>query len=237
MTRLDDFANDAGADVERGSPSLRPPPGGRSSGFGDPKKVVILAVLGLAAAGVVGYQFLGKGPSEAAAVTISAGGAAGAAAATDVESVLKRLDSGAPNATPGGEGLTVDRVEQLVKRFDTYVQERQLPLDRLNVNPFEVVRTAEVVVEDTAKAKAKEVRDEAAERKKRVQEAASRLKLGSVMIVGPKRLAIVSGKLCRPGDAVEGFQVEAIDADSVTLSMEGEQITLALRQDGSTRKP
>lgn len=196
-------------------------------GFADKKKVLILGALLVAGAGVAAYQFLGGGgPKMAAAVSIEAAGPNGAAVdPAAVESVLERLDAGSQVGTE--DGLSVDRVEHIVRTFDTYVQARQVPLGNLRVNPFAVAQTNRV-----EKEQAKAQRDEQAEvevRRRERREAAGRLKVGSVMIVGDRPAAIVSGKLCRVGDTIQGFRVEAIQADRVTVSYDDETVDLRLR--------
>ncbi|MBM4019314.1 MAG: hypothetical protein FJ288_13500, partial [Planctomycetes bacterium] len=73
----------------------------RGAGFQDKKKVIILLALLLAGGGVVAYQFLGgRGPKEAAAVTIKGTGAA-LPPDKDVNSILERLE--APQAQGAGD--------------------------------------------------------------------------------------------------------------------------------------
>lgn len=45
----------------------------------------------------------------------------------------------------------------------------------------------------------------------------------------------MGGKLCQVGDTIEGFRVEAIDADCVGLSIEGETVELRLRPETDGR--
>ncbi len=209
------------------------PQGGSAvkAGFGDGKKVLALAVLLTVGAGVVAYQFLGgSGPQEAAAVSAAAL-APGVLPvnATDVERVLEHLDAGSQNEAE--EGLSVDRVEVIVNTFDTYVQTRQVPLEGLRVNPFAVLRNES---QQDAQAQADE-EAEAEARRSRIVAAARALKVGSILIAGDERKAIVGGKLCQAGDTIEGFLVEAIDTDCVWLSVEGETVKLRLRPETDGR--
>lgn len=206
-----------------------PAGGAAKTGFGDKKKVVILAVLFAGGAGIAAYQFMGgHGPKQAVADWTP--GRAGASTsvsvnASSVESVLKRIDAG-PQAGDS-DALSVDRVEEIVKTFDTYVQSRQVPLHRLRVNPFAVVpdepehgAEEETQTDEETKAEA---------RRAQMLEAARALKIGSILIVGDGRKAIVGGKLCAVGDTIQGLCVHAIDPDCVTLSFEGETVELRLR--------
>lgn len=199
------------------------------AGFGDKKKTIVLVALAVVGAGVVGYQFLGGGPKEAAAVT-PAGGAAPIASPQDVEAILKGFD-GADNQ--GAKDLTVARVEELVKKFDGYVAERQVPLKDLRANPFSVELDPKAPAEagqprTQAEAQARDPAAEARAKAQRIREAASRLVLGSILVAGRSRLAMINGNPYRVGDVVEGFQVGAIEPDRVCLSCEGETVDVRL---------
>ena len=225
-----------GEQVRVGKEGIETVPEGGSAvkaGFGDMKKVLTLAVLLTVGAGVAAYQFLGgSGPKEAAAVSVSAPVPGSLpAGATDVERVLEHLDAGPQNEA--GQDLSVDRVEEIVNTFDTYVQTRQVLLEGLRVNPFAVVRS-ESQQDEQEQAQADE-EAEAEARRSRMVDAARALKVGSILIVGDERKAIVGGKLCQVGDTIEGFRVEAIDADCVGLSIEGETVELRLRPETDGR--
>lgn len=211
------------------------PEGGSAvkAGFGDKKKLLILAVLLLVGAGVAAFQFLGgRGPKQAAAVSVPALGQGDEqVGVTNVESVLEHLDAAPQNEAE--EMLSVERVEKIVSTFDTYVQARQVPLEGLRVNPFAVLQDrrqqeAQEQVQSEAEAEADELR-------KQVLKAARGLKIGSILIVGDQRKAIVGGKLCRVGDTIESLRVDAIDPDGVRLSFEGETVDLRLRPETGGR--
>lgn len=199
------------------------------------KKYVILAVLLVVGVGVMGYQFLGiGGPKEADAETAAL--AAGQADPSAVESVLSQLDVQAKASD--AEATSVARVETLVKEFDTYVRDRQVPLGNLQANPFTVVvlkeeKPAAGASDTSAPAPAVNADDDpevqAAARAKAVREAASRLVLGSIVVAGDQRLVVVCGKLCRRGDKVDGFTVERIEADRVVVARDGVTVTLLLK--------
>jgi len=218
----------------------------RGGGFKDAKKVGILVVLLVVGGGVVAYQLTrGGGPKTAAAVTAAGAPGGAASSVAEVESVLARLDAG-----PAAEGdeLSVERVEALVKRFDTYVQERQVPLALLQANPFEVTvspdtqeqiaTAAKAVVDEKARQREeqeKQVQQEALAKQQR-RDALSRLKVGSILITDSQRLALVDGKIRRVGDEVQGFRLEAIEPDRVTLSFDGETADLCLRPVSETTR-
>ncbi|MCX5682493.1 MAG: hypothetical protein NT049_02260 [Planctomycetota bacterium] len=207
----------------------------RSSGPGSAgkKKVILLVVLAVAAVGFAAYQFLGgASPKEAAAVT-TMGGVAAATDLSDVETALKGFD-GAESG--GAKDMTVARVEELVKKFDGYVAERQVPLKDLRSNPFmvavepkaEKVEAADSSAAPLAQTAAPDPAVEARAKTQRIRESASRLVLGSVLVAGNSRLAMINGSFCRVGDAVEGFRVAAIEADRVRVSSEGETVDVCL---------
>ena len=56
-----------------------------------------------------------------------------------------------------------------------------------------------------------------------------KLVLGSIMVAGDKRWAVINGKLCSVGNTVSGCRVEAIEADRVRLSRDGETVDLLLK--------
>jgi hypothetical protein len=204
---------------------------GGSSGQ-DKKKVVILIVLAVVGAGLVAYQFLGgSSPNEAAAVTTMSG-AAPVADLQDIDAALRGFDG---TDTAGAEDLTVARVEELVKKFDSYVAERQVPLTDLRENPFAVTlpraeapdqgRPGRGPGPDAGSgAGAAEARAKA----QRISDAASRLVLGSVLVAGNSRLAMINGNFCRVGDTVEGFQITAIESDKVRMTSEDVAVDVRL---------
>jgi len=199
----------------------------RGAGGQDKKKVIILVVLLVIGAGIGAYQFLIAGGAQTAAANTSSSAKSAASKTGDVDSILMRLENTAAN---GDDALGVARVEQLVKEFDTYVHDRQVPLAALRANPF-AVRLAE-----EAKSQPEAPPDDAAQkalaeaeaRRKAVQDKAAQLVLGSVMVAGSKRWATISGKLCTVGDDVMGFRVEAIAADGVTVACEDQKFDLRL---------
>ncbi|MEA3367681.1 MAG: hypothetical protein U9R68_06160 [Planctomycetota bacterium] len=203
-------------------------------GFGDTKKVLMLVGLVVVAGGVVAYQFVGgSGPAPAKANTaLPAKPAPPAVSPAPVSAALEHAD--APTAQPRKDGLSVDRVEGLVRTFDTYVQERQIPLKHLRVNPFQVVRTAKVEADQDQAQKQADAEAEAEARRRQILQAASELKLGAVLIAGTTRTAVIEGRLYRLGDVVEGMRVAAIQPDHVTLAYEDQTVDLRLRPETPT---
>ena len=203
--------------------------GPRQAKFGlkDTKKVIALVCLVVVGGGVVAFQFLrGRSPATAVAcVTSSSAVSPGATSVGEIDSVLQRLDTTSANLEQGD--VSVVRVEQLVREFDGYIRQRQVPLSQLHANPFQVTSAK---VEAKAETDQKEVAAAAAgeARRRQILEAGARLTLGSVLVSGEKRFAVISGKVCRVGDVVCGFQVQQIEPNRVMLACEGETVTLAL---------
>jgi len=200
-------------------------------GFGDTKKVLVLVGLAVVALGVVAYQFIGgSGPTPAKAKTKAApppAAATPALSATETSAALKAVEGAASGNKE--DGLSVDRVENLVRKFDTYVQERQIPLASLRVNPFQVVRTATIEPAEQAAREQADAEAEAEARRQRILQAASQLKLGTILIAGTARTAVIGGRLYQVGDVVEGMRVDAISRDHVTLAYDGDTVDLRLR--------
>jgi hypothetical protein len=196
-------------------------------GLKNKRKVIVLVCLVVVGGGVVAFQFLrGRSPATAvASVTSSSAVSPGATSVGEIDSVLQRLDT--TSADPKQGDVSVVRVEQLVREFDGYIRQRQVPLSQLHANPFQVTSAK---VEAKAETNQKEVAAAAAEeaRRRQIVEAGARLTLGSVLVSGEKRFAVISGKVCTVGDVVCGFQVQQIEPNRVVLACEGETVTLAL---------
>jgi len=240
MTRdFDPRMGSASGDAD--GPSEYPRKPKRPGGFRDTKKVVIL--LGLVAAGglIVAYQFLwARAPKEAAAV-VSATSAEAVPSPAELPdnggAARSRAAEGGTGSEPGSQEsdlsgsatLSVDRVEDLARRLGVYVQERQLPLKDLRLNPFEVLATKDtgVVGEKTEPGAKAEERPVVAPPRASL---AGRFTLGSVMVAGEKRMAIINGRLCRVGDVVEGCAVDVIKPGEVRLSRDGDILDLSIRR-------
>ena len=205
----------------------------RSTGLVNKKKGTLLVALLVVGGGVMAYQVLkGENPQPAVAAPVAppagvapaptAGMAAGAAAAS------------AALATPAANdgGLSVTRVEQLIKEFEGYVVARQTPLKNLQTNPFTVCPVKPTKVEGQPETPSQALPDTAGEdvlaHRQKVREAAAGLVLGSLMVAADRRVAIINGKVCTVGSRVKGFVVEAIESDLVRVAREGETVGLSL---------
>jgi len=202
-----------------------------NAGLGDKKKVIILVVLALGGASVAGYQFLGGKSPQAATAETAVTPVAGAPMvdSASVDSALRQLEAKPQNAEE--DTLSVAGVEELVRKFDTYVQDHQIPLGQLQVNPFEVVLPKPASPSETPTSALAAAAEESkpSDAQKKVHDMATRFTLGSLMLVGDKAMAVINGKLCRVGDRVGEFEVETIDAERVVLTCNGEKTELRLR--------
>jgi len=236
MKREDEAFRTSDSDLEPMAPDRRSGRARGGSSGPDKKKVVILIVLAVAGAGLVAYQFLGgSSPDEAAAVTTTSG-AAPVADLQDIDAALRGFDG---TDTAGAKDLTVARVEELVKKFDSYVAERQVPLKDLRENPFAVTleqkprtEAAQAAAHGQTQAPSPDLAPEAQTKAQRISAAASRLVLGSVLVSGNGRLrrsmAMINGNFCRVGDTVEGFQITAIESDKVQITSEDVAVDIRL---------
>lgn len=204
--------------------------GGKKLGLGDKKKVAALAALVLVCAGVVAFQFLrGKGAQTAdASLAIGTAVRPGATSAGEIEAVLKQLEA----ESTGQKDLSVTRVEELVREFDGYVRQRQVPLSALRVNPFVVSlpkppEPAVAAAPSGPDPAALKVAAEEAHREQ-IRRVGASLSLGTILVSNHDRLAVVSGTVCRVGDVIAGFQVARIEPGEVVLTCEDETVTLAL---------
>jgi hypothetical protein len=232
----------------------------RAGSKGTPQLVILLVLLALGGV-VVAYQFLGGHSTKPADASGDAAKAAGAqAAGNSNQSGASAESQPGPNPAAGDKDglstLSVANVEDMAKRLDSYVQERQLPLKELHMNPFEVISataagdaagagsdtkggiTAEKPVLPTAPTVAVNQPEPAAnDAVPELRPALKvRLTLGSVMIAGKKRMAIINGKLCHIGDVIEGCTVDVIEPAKVTLSRDGETVEASLTRIASGSK-
>jgi hypothetical protein len=214
-----DMSIDSGFDTGSGDTDMPPT---RKLGLGDTKKVLVMVGLLVVGGGIVAYQFLGgTGPTPATAVTTPA-------APGPTGSPLPAVPVGtAAPASPEDE-LSVAGIERLVKEFDGYVKARQVPLAQLKTSPFRTkpVRPAPHVEPTNP--------DSPAVAEPRPVKVAPRptlpqLALGSIMVAGDKRWAVINNRLCSVGSIVAGCRVDVIEADHVRISRDGETADLLLK--------
>ena len=201
----------------------------RSTGFGDKKKVAFLVALLAVGGGVAAYQFLKGGSPQVAVATPADPPGAGAKdpmAGVGAEAAAATTALATPVDSDGG--LSVARVEQLVKEFEGYVTARQTPVKNLRANPFTVCPVKVKKVEGRPLTQSDAAYEEVSAHRQKIHEAAGGLVLGSVMVAADRRMAVINGKVCTVGSRVKGFVVEVIEPDLVRVSADGETVDLRL---------
>jgi hypothetical protein len=197
----------------------------RKLGLGDTKKVLIMAGLLVVGGGIVAYQFLGNsGPATATAVTQPT--TPGSAQPTVPAPNQPGVPGLGTNASVNEE-LSVAGIERLVNEFDGYVKMRQVPLGQLKTSPFRTPRArpmpqvgSDVSPSGFPVAEPVQVR---------AKPAMPALALGSIMVAGDQRWAVINNRLCSVGAVVAGCKVEIIEVDHVRISRDGETADLFLK--------
>ncbi len=224
------------SDNATGDNGLDAAPGGADSaitklGGHDKKKMFLLAGLLVIGGAVAAYQFLGSGgPTPATAVMVPSPGPGTASAATPTAADPAGGAATHKDEAPAGEDeLSVPRVEKLVKEFDGYVKARQVPLQQLKTSPFRTKPSRAIPKTEVAGGPGAAAASLVDEPKVRPREAMPKLTLGSIMVAGDKRWAVINSRLCSVGSTISGCRVEAIEADHVRLSRDGETLDLLLK--------
>lgn len=201
----------------------------RSTGFGDKKKVAFLVALLAVGGGVAAYQILkGGSPQVAVARPAESPGAGAIGPMAGVRAEAAAATAALATPADSDDGLSVARVEQLVKEFESYVTARQTPAKNLQANPFTVCPVKVKKVEGRPLPQSDAAYEEVSVRRQKLRETAGGLVLGSVMVAADRRMAVINGKVCTVGSRVKGFVVEAIDPDLVRVSADGDTVDLRL---------
>lgn len=179
-----------------------------------PGALIALLVAVLGGGGYLLYARQGPAPAGAAVAT----------AATPTDSARKTIDE---FLAGGGKDIVameqmLRNTESVVKQFLAYPSMTQIPLEDLRTNPF---RLSEPEAPKPGGTDERRQRDEARQRALR---AVSELRVESLMTNGSGGTAIINGKFVRPGDAIEGFVVEAIRPGSVVVRNESFRFELKL---------
>lgn len=153
------------------------------------------------------------GPAEATADTQVA----------EARSSIQQFLAGGTNSVDEMKSL-LDDSERIKERFLSYSEDKQVPLDALKTNPFwHEDLTEEEVVEpkvDPGQLRAAELARRAEEERRQEQEriaaAAAKLEL-QTLFYGRNPTCMINGRICRVGQMVDDFVVEAIRPDSVQV--------------------
>lgn len=168
-----------------------------------PGALIALLIAVVGGGGYLLYSRQGHAPAGAAVAT------AATPAATARKTIDEFLSSGGKDIVAMEQMLR--NTESVVKQFLAYPSMTQIPLEDLRTNPF---RFSEPEAPKPGGTDERRQRDEARQRALR---AVSELRVESLMTNGAGGTAIINGKFVRPGDAIEGFVVEAIRPGSVIV--------------------
>lgn len=138
-----------------------------------------------------------------------------------IEAALAAMSGEVQDGSMNDAELDAD-AELVIARLAGDATEKQVELEELSKNPFltQLLRDEDGEAEGTV--------DRAMEnRRKRLQAELENFKLQSV-VNGSAPMALISDQVVKPGDAIGSFQVQRIDAMSVTLSAAGEQFRLSM---------
>lgn len=119
-----------------------------------------------------------------------------------------------------------DDTESVVAMLDFNPAQRQVPVEYLKKNPFDLV-----LPKTQTKAAADTGDDQAKKREELIRSLKARLrslKLQSVM-GGPRPVAVIDGEFCRPGAKVGGFTIRTIKPQSQSVVLEADGFAFELR--------
>lgn len=179
-----------------------------------------LLLVGLFAAGLIGVYVLGlqAGPSEAAAEQSQT--------QTRVDSALSALSSSAENRK-----LLARKDKAVIDTFYLEARHRQIPLTKLQVNPFEYaappLATPEPTADQAQPKPPKFLQDEAQERGQAMA-AARELVLESILTGEHGAMAMISKNLLMEGQRINGWTVSDITKDEVLLTWKDQEYLLQL---------
>ncbi|MDP6380913.1 MAG: hypothetical protein QF662_06175 [Phycisphaerae bacterium] len=186
-------------------------------GGGDPsekKKIIMLVALMVMASVVVGWRFLkGKGTQTADATPMVS------QADRDVEQLLGNLKNHSRGVSQIGD-LTAESVGEVVQRLYRYSEKHQVPLNKLQTDPFKAV-----FHEPSALA------DENVETEEKIfEQEPEQIVLGGILVDETSRLAVLDGQICREGDVIKGHTVTKILTERVELTYGGQAIMLSITE-------
>jgi hypothetical protein len=121
----------------------------------------------------------------------------------------------------------LENTEKAVEQFKASPGKKQVPLDDLQTNPFRIAGSADPNNPDenldAATAKKREEAARAAALK-----AAQGLKL-TLVLSGRQKSCMINNAVYREGEQVDGFTVEAINADSVIVRLDQTKFKIPIR--------
>jgi hypothetical protein len=168
-----------------------------------------LLLLGLAVAGLGGtyFMYLRSGPQRADASTVAQAKAA--------DQAIHSFLNGGADGRRMMEHL-LHNTQQVVQRFLSYPSATQVPLKDLKGNPFRQLPVAAVAGRQQQISRLEEQRKQEQARAVMLKSART-LKLQSVFLGTNLKTCVINNTLCREGQRVGDFTVEAIQSGAVIL--------------------
>jgi hypothetical protein len=163
------------------------------------RSVALLLVAALAGGGWFFWHWH-TGPQSASAATVAA-----ADAATANRTIGQFLNGGSTNLK--SMEAILHNTEKVVQQFNNYPSVRQVPLSGLQTNPFR----------QSLKNDDSDSREKLDEQREAVEKAYQSLQLQSIMHADKNSSCLVNNTLYREGQQVNGFSIEKINADSISL--------------------
>lgn len=184
------------------------------------KKVAVLILLaGVCALVLVPQLWKHRGPSTAYADSITA-----PQAAIDLEAVLEQMRSSFDK--PVGEGRVFETVDEALELFQGGARPLAVPVEELRERVFGVPLSVAgaKVRRELSPALAAQAGDKSA-----VPAELKKLCLETVLVSSFNRAAIINGQVLHVGETVEGFRIEEIAIDRVSLSRDGKKYKMELQ--------
>lgn len=186
---------------------------------------IVLAVLFVGGAATVYALSLRKGPAEASAEQ--------KLIESSVDSAILRLKY-AP--ARGSNALNARNVARdLLSSFSDRIVKSQVPLDKLDKNPFKfapLARRASPPITEPQPQPKQPAKTPEQITYEQAMERLSRLRLQSVMMDSSGSAAIISNNLLTVGQQMEGFTVKRIGPKSVVLTWGGQEFVLKMSLSG-----
>ncbi|MBI1369399.1 MAG: hypothetical protein GC162_12190 [Planctomycetes bacterium] len=145
-----------------------------------------------------------------------------------IDQALAKLqaDKKGSAASPGNLDALFGDTDKVIASFSNDPTKRQVDVDHLQKNPFEMFVSANKSSTDQNVAAIDKVK---AQRLKEIKAEFDKLQLQS-LLNGAQPLAVISGKVLKEGESVGSFTVSKITPTGVTLSAEGNTYTLAMKK-------
>jgi len=175
--------------------------------------VVVLTLL-LIGGAVIAFMRMKSAPKPASA--------AAPEAVSAKATINEFLTDGGKNARMMQELLK--NTEKLRQRFLNYAVRKQIRLEDLQTNPFRFAKAKTDTPDPNAAAR------EAEKRRKELADAASRLKLQSIMYGSKGSTCMIANKPYTEGQVVDGFTIEKIQPAGVIVKKDGTKFEIEMQR-------